>query len=428
MSQASITLLILAIAIVLFVSEKLSLAVTAVGVSMALYLARVISVTDAFSGFVNSSVILFVGMFVVGDALFSTGVATKAGSYITKLAGGSERGLMTAIMVLAAVMSAALSNTSTTAVLMPVTIGIAAASGIARGKLLMPLAFAAGLGGMITLAGTPPNAIVRSVLEGSGLGTFGFFEFGLIGVPLTIAGILYMVTVGYRFISDRTGVAVTLETTSHAQTAATVQPIALWKQWVAIAVFVGTIAAMVFERRLGVPIHVSAVIGAWVLVASGVLSDKQAYQAIDWGTIFLFAGMLPMATALDRSGAGKLIADSVVAAIGQGASPYLITAVIFLVVGGLTQFMSNTAAAAVMAPLALVIASGLGADPRAVLMTVGIAASCAFATPVGTPPNTLVVGPGKFRFLDYTRAGLPLVLVMFVVSVVLIPMIWPFFP
>ena len=365
-------------------------------------------------------------MFIVGGALFSTGVATKAGSLIVKWAGGNERTLLTAVMVLAAAMSATLSNTSTVAVLMPVTIGIAAASGIARGKLLMPLAFAAGLGGMITLAGTPPNAIVRGVLEGSNLGTFGFFEFGLIGVPLTIAGIVYMVTIGYRLIPDRTGV-------DNAPESAPSNGVVIARgntsnQSIAIAVFVGTILAMIFERRIGVPIHVSAVLGALALVATKVLSDKQAYEAVDWGTIFLFAGMLPMATALDRSGAGKMIADSVISILGQGASPYLITAVLFVVVGGLTQFMSNTAAAAVLAPLALVIANGLGADPRAVLMTVGIAASCAFASPVGTPPNTLVVGPGKFKFLDYTKVGLPLVLVMFVVSVALIPMIWPFFP
>lgn len=426
MSQAAITLIVLTVAIVLFVSERLSLAVTAVGVAMALYLTGVISVADAFSGFVNPSVILFVGMFIVGGALFSTGVATKAGSVIVKWAGGNERTLLAAVMVLAAAMSATLSNTSTVAVLMPVTIGIAAASGIARGKLLMPLAFAAGLGGMITLAGTPPNAIVRGVLEGSQLGTFGFFEFGLIGVPLTIAGIVYMVTIGYRLIPDRTGV-------DNAPESAQTKGIVITqgntsKQSIAIAVFVGTILAMIFERRIGVPIHISAVLGALALVATKVLSDKQAYEAVDWGTIFLFAGMLPMATALDRSGAGKMIADSVISILGQGASPYLITAVLFVVVGGLTQFMSNTAAAAVLAPLALVIANGLGADPRAVLMTVGIAASCAFATPVGTPPNTLVVGPGKFKFLDYTKVGLPLVLVMFVVSVALIPMIWPFFP
>jgi len=426
MSQATITLVILAVAIVLFVSERMSLAVTAVGVAMALHLTGVITAADAFAGFVNPSVILFVGMFIVGGALFSTGVATKAGSIIVKLAGGSERTLLAALMVATAAMSATLSNTSTVAVLMPVTIGIAAASGVPRGKLLMPLAFAAGLGGMITLAGTPPNAIVRSVLEGSNLGTFGFFEFGMIGVPLTIAGILYMVTIGYKLIPDRTGVAMVAESAA-AKEVHSPQGIA-WKQGVSIAVFVGTILAMMFERRLGVPIHVSAVLGALMLVATKVLSDKQAYEAVDWGTIFLFSGMLPMATALDRSGAGKMIADSVISIVGQGASPYLITAALFILVGGLTQFMSNTAAAAVLAPLALVIATGLGADPRAVLMTVGIAASCAFATPVGTPPNTLVVGPGKFRFLDYTRVGLPLVGVMFVVSVVLIPMIWPFFP
>jgi len=424
--NATITLLLLAVAIILFVTERIPLAVTAMSVAVLLYLTGVLPVADAFSGLVNPAVILFGGMFVVGNALFETGMAKKAGDSIVRIAGKSEKSLIIAVMVAAAAMSATLSNTSTVAVMLPVTVGIATAAGIARGKLLMPLAFAAGLGGMITLVGTPPNVIARTALEGAKLGTFGFFEFGMIGVPLTIIGILYMVFIGYKLIPDRTsGVAETVITGKPAS--ATNAAVAPWKQWLSVLIFAGTIGAMMTERRLGVPLHVSAVIGALLLVITGVVTEKQAYKSIDWGTMFLFAGMLPLATALDRSGAGKMIADSVIALVGQGASPYVMTAVIFIVVALLTQFMSNTAAAALMAPLGISIAAGLGADPRAVLMTVAIAASCAFASPVGTPPNTLVVGPGNFKFMDYVKVGLPLVLIMFVVSVALIPLIWPFF-
>lgn len=425
MTAATITLLILAAAAVLFVTEVIPLAVTAMSVAVALTLTGVLDAKAAFSGLMDSNVILFAGMFVVGQALFETGVAKKIGDSVVKIAGKSEKALLLAIMVVAAGLSSVLSNTGTTAVLMPVTISIAAAAGFSRGKLLMPLALAAGLGGMITLVGTPPNLVVKGAIENAKLGTFGFFEFGLIGVPLTIAGIIYMLTIGYKLIPDRgvdqEEVAAAVKAEAGEKTASST------KQMISILVMVGTVLAMIFEKQLGVGLHVSATIGALVLVITGVMTDKQAYRAIDWTTIFLFAGMLPLAQALDKTGAGKMIATAVIGIIGQDASPYVITAGLFLLACGLTQFMSNTASTALLAPIGIAIAKGLGADPKAVLMAVAIAASCAFATPVGTPPNTLVLGPGNYKFMDYVKVGTPLILVMFVVSVALIPMIWPFF-
>jgi len=183
------------------------------------------------------------------------------------------------------------------------------------------------------------------------------------------------------------------------------------------------VMAMDFKR---IPLEMAAVIGAIFLVLTGCIKEQQAYRGIDWVTIFLFAGMMPVATALDKSGAGKIIADTVVNFLGAAPSPYMLTAVLFILSAGLTQFMSNTAAAALLCPIGISIANGIGVSPHAVIMAICIAASCAFATPVGTPPNTLVLGAGKYCFMDYVKAGTPLVILEGILCVALIPMIWPF--
>ena len=165
-----------------------------------------------------------------------------------------------------------------------------------------------------------------------------------------------------------------------------------------------------------------------VCVLSGCLTEKQAYASIDWVTIFLFAGMMPVSTAMDKTGAGKLIAGWTVGLMGGSPSPMIVTAILFILSCGLTQFMSNTASAALLCPIGVAIAKQLGASPKAVLMAIAVAASCAFASPVGTPPNTLVLGPGGYKFMDYVKAGTGLCVVSFIVSLIIIPIVWPFFP
>ncbi len=178
----------------------------------------------------------------------------------------------------------------------------------------------------------------------------------------------------------------------------------------------------------GVSLEMAAIIGAIVCVLTGCLTEKQAYASIDWVTIFLFAGMMPVSTAMDKTGAGKLIAEWTVGLMGGTPSPLVVTAVLFILSCALTQFMSNTASAALLCPIGVAISKQLGADPKAVLMAIAVAASCAFASPVGTPPNTLVLGPGGYKFMDYVKAGTGLVIVSFIVSLIVIPIVWPFFP
>ena len=198
------------------------------------------------------------------------------------------------------------------------------------------------------------------------------------------------------------------------------------KMFICAGILIATVIAMVLEKQIHVPMQTSAIVGALVCVLTGCVSEKQAYQGIDWTTIFLFAGMLPLAKAMDTSGAGKLIAHSVLDLIGANPAPMLIVVSMFLLSCGLTQFMSNTASSALLAPIGISIAQSIGVSPHPVLMAIGIAASCAFTTPVATPPNTLVLGPGKFRFMDYVKIGVPLAVLSLITCAVIIPMVWPF--
>ena len=167
---------------------------------------------------------------------------------------------------------------------------------------------------------------------------------------------------------------------------------------------------------------------AIILILTGVISEKEALRSIDLKTVFLFGGSLALASALETTGAGTLVADAIIHALGDTPSPFLMLLVIWIITCALTNFMSNTATTALMVPIAVALAQGLGADPRAVVVATVIAGSCAYATPIGMPANTMVVGIGGYSFRDYVKAGLPLIGVSFVICMVLLPILFPFFP
>ena len=422
MAQSTKCLILLAVIALFFVTEIIPLAVTAMAGSIACGLLGFIPAKQVFSGLSNSTVVLFAGMFVVGAAMFYTGLAQKIGETVVKLTGTGENSLMVGVMLVGAGLSSVLSNTGTAACLLPVVLGVCAAAKIPASTELMPLAFACGLGGIITLVGTPPNIIASGALEQAGYRAFGFFEFAKIGIPLTLAGLIYMMFIGKhllpkRVISEDTEVEQEIEANETSTN----------KMIVSGVILVAVVLVMALGIK-GVTLEMAAITGAIIAVLTGCLTEKQAYASIDWVTIFLFAGMMPVSSAMSKTGAGKVIAEWAVGLMGGTPSPMIVTAVLFILSCGLTQFMSNTASAALLCPIGIAISKQLGADPAAVLMAIAVAASCAFATPVGTPPNTLVLGPGGFKFMDYVKAGTGLVIVCFVISLILIPMFWPFFP
>ena len=319
-------------------------------------------------------------MFVVGGALFETGMANKVGGVITHFA-KTEKQLIFTIMVVVGVMSGFLSNTGTAAVLIPVVIGVAAKSGFSRSRLLMPLVFAAALG-------------------------------------------LYFLTIGYKFLpnnpnSGEVGSVGEQRDYSH---------VPRWKQILSLVVLIATILGMIFEKQTGISLAVAGCIGALVLVVTGVLTEKQAYKAIDSQTIFIFGGTLALAKALEMTGAGKLVADQVIGLLGNNSSPFMLLVVVFALSVVMTNFMSNTATVALLVPVSLSIAAGMGADPRAVLMATVIGSSCAYATPIGMPANMMVLSAGGYKFVDYAKSGIPLIIVSTIVSLILLPILFPFHP
>ena len=422
MSPAIKCLILLAVVALLFVTELIPLAVTATGAAIACGLLGLIPAKQVFSGLSNSTVVLFAGMFVVGASMFYTGLAQEIGNTVVKMCGTGENSLMFGLMIVGTVLSAVLSNTGTAACLLPVALGICSAAKIPASRQLMPLAFACGWGGIITMVGTPPNIIATGAMTAAGLEPFGFFEFAWIGIPVSVAGMIYMMFVGKYLLPNKQ-----LDADQEIEQEIEANETSKSKQMVSGVILLAVVLVMALGIK-GITLEMAAIIGALVCVLTGCLTEKQAYASIDWVTIFLFAGMMPVSKAMDVTGAGKMIADWTVGLMGGSPSPMVVTAVLFILSCGLTQFMSNTASAALLCPIGIAIAKNLGADPRAVLMAIAVAASCAFASPVGTPPNTLVLGPGQYKFMDYVKAGTGLIIVCFVISLVVIPMVWPFFP
>ena len=421
MNPEVITLLFLAFAVVMFVWEKIPLGVTSMIICVGLVVTGVLDWKTAFSGFIDSNVILFVAMFIVGGALFETGMANKIGGVVTHFA-KTEKQLIIAIMVIVGLMSGVLSNTGTAAVLIPVVIGIAAKSGYSKSKLLMPLVFAAAMGGNLSLIGAPGNLIAQSVMEEMGM-EFRFFEYAKVGLPILVCGIIYFAFFGYKLLPDR---ANNDENGNGEQQDFSNVP--KWKQTLSLVILIFTLLGMIFEDQIGIKLCITGCIGALALILTGVISEKNALKSIDLKTIFLFGGTLSLASALQTTGAGEDIAKAVIGVLGENPSPYVLTFVVFMLCCVLTNFMSNTATTALMAPICVSIAEGMGADPRAVLMACVIGGSCAYATPIGMPANTMVVTAGGYTFKDYAKAGIPLILVATVVSMILLPILYPFFP
>ena len=312
-------------------------------------------------------------------------------------------------------------NTGTAAVLIPVVCGIADESGFSRGKLLMPLVFAAALGGNLSIIGAPGNLMGVNALQEMGLAT-SFFMYAPVGLPMLLAGILYYAVIGYRFLPNTVGEG------QAEGSSRNFSQVPAWKQITSLVVLVVVVFAMIFESQIGISLQVSACIGAIVLVVLGVISEKEALKSIDLKVVLLFGGSLALAEALETTGAGTLIADFIVGLLGSNPHPILILLAIFVVGCVLTNFMSNTATTALMVPIATSLAQSLGADPRAMIIATVIACSCAYATPIGMPANTMVVGLGGYKFNDYVKSGMPMILIAFVICMVLLPILYPFFP
>ncbi|QZD82012.1 SLC13 family permease [Klebsiella pneumoniae] len=422
MSPAIITLLILVVAIIIFISDRLPMGLVAFMVPMALYFFGVIGVKDIFASIVNENVILIIAMCVLGAAFFKTGLAWQSSKILLKYA-KTERSLSVLIFMISGVMSAFVSNSGTVAVLIPIVLGIAGTSQIKPIKLLMPLVFGATIGADISIIGSPGNLIAKNTIETFSKGNLSvpFFEYAKIGIPLMIACALLLFFFGSRLIPDRDG---------HEQSDVQMDysHIPEWHKLLTLIVFVLAILGMVATDYVKFlpPIHIIACCAAIVLVLTGVLNQKETFNSFETLTVFMLAFMMPLGAALNSTGAGEMIARAVISVTGN-SGVIVIMASLWILTWALTQVMSNTAACTLLCPVGWTIAQSIGAEPRAVVIAIFIASSVAVCTPMAIPANSMIIGPGNVKFKDFLKPGLAISFVCFIVSMILLPVFYPFY-
>ena len=423
MTPAAITLIVFLVALGLFIADFLPMGLMVFMVPVALYFCGVIEAKEIFAPLVGQSIILVVAMSVIGAALFRTGMAERIGRLLFRFCPG-ERSLMLVVTLFSGLVSSFVSNTGTVAILIPIIMGAAASHKVSPSRLLIPLTAGATLGGNISVIGSPGNLIAKETIEkfSEGAMSVKFFEYAGVGIPLLVAAAVFYALVGPKVLPAKGGdVAAGAPSPGEADSSSS------WKGWFTVVVLLGTVAAMIgadYFKWLP-PMHITACVGAIAVVLFGVLTQKEAFAAFDMQAVFLLSFMTPLGGAMMKTGAAQQIADAVVG-IGGGHGPLIMMAVLWLTVWGLTQVMSNTATCALFCPIGWTIAKTIEADPRAVVIAILIASSVAICTPLAIPANAMILEPGGLRFKDFFRPGICLSALAFVLSMVLLPILYPF--
>ncbi len=422
MAPSTICIIILVLAIISFLLEKIPVNMTVMLTLISLVLLRLVTPAQAIAGFAGTTILMLIGVVIVGSALFETGVCDKIAATVTKFA-KTERQMIMAIMVISSIMSAGLSNSGTVAVFIPIIMGICATTGFSHSKLLMSAFLGSMAGGRLTLVGDAAiNVLIGDQIKALGY-PFGFFEISKIGVPLTLIMLVYTYFIGYKFLPDIKikGMDDQLFNSKEPKNAPR------WKQIASVVVLFLVFVAMIFEKQTGIPSYMVAIIGAVMDVLLGIFTEKQAYQLVSIKTVILLGGMVPLATALKNTGAAQIIADQLIWIIGNSTNVYFITIVIFVLTVIMTQFMSNVVAVTLLMPIVIAIANTIGVIPSALIMVLGIASTMSILSPIACPPANLIYSYGGYKFSDYLKSNIGLTLVFLVACIVLIPMIWPLY-
>ena len=414
------TLLIIVLTLILFAMDKLPMGFVAMLSAIVLGITGCMSLNKIYSGWSSSLVIMLIGMMIVGDAMFQTGAVLMIGRNImrSKFA-QNERAVMAIIMLLSGVLSAFLSNTAVVATFIPLIGAMVASSGgtLRQKHLMMPLGFAAAMGGTLTVIGSTSQPMVNTVLEGQGLELMPIFSILPVAAPSFIFMIVYMVTVGYKMfpkVLDFEDQVPDVDATAIEAFKPT------WRTWVSI----GTLVFCVFGFFSGIwDTAVVALIGAAIAIITSCVDFKGAFKRVDWNTITVMAFAQGIAAAMNDSGAGAMIANWVVDMVGDNLWLQMAGCVIVNTV--LTNIMSNTATAAMMAPIYILIASHLGVSYFPFMIAIAVATNLTAATPIGGTAVTMTSQAG-YRFSDFVKIGTPMNIAWAIITIIMTLIVYPF--
>lgn len=417
MSSMTIALAILAVTIVLFILEPVPIIVTAIGASIAYAYTGIIDISNIFSGYNSTTIILLAGMMVVGSSLFHTGITDVIGERMIKITGKSERNIILATLIVSCLLSSVCSNIGVMTAMAPLVTAMCISAGIGPSKALLSLLFGAQFGGFLTLVGVGSNASAANAMSELGYEPFGFFGITPFGIGVCVIGTLYFTFIGAKLIPD----------TGYVPEFANVEKKELNKGRAAIAVLVMVgVLIVIAASPAAIPMHIAAVVGALIIISTKCMSVKDAIRAIDWNCLLLVGALTAISSGVQNSGAGNAVANLILKILGDNPSPFMITTVIFFAAALLTQVMSNIPTILIFMPIGISIAESIGVSPYPIAMVITLAGAASYATPFAAPQNMMTVGWTNYKFKDFVKIGIPMVLITYAVVAVLIPVVLPY--
>ena len=424
MTSMHITLIILLITIIAFATGKVPFSVISSGIILALVLTGIRTPAEAFSGFINTNVIMFVAMFVIGAGLTKTKLIDHAQNLVIRYKENPR--MLILLSCLAAALLACITNaTATAAIMIPLLIEIANDIGTSRSKLLFPAMACANIATSMTFLGQGASNMTWNdiMMKGGAPHSFQVWDFTIARIPLLIVAIAYMVFLGHKLMPDIDNSKFD-DNIHNREKTIKLSPL---KEKIALIIVLTTIILMLFENIIGIKMYLIACIGAVLLVLTGVLSEKEALGAIHQPTIFLFAGVLTLSDAIQVTGVGDLVADYMIKMAGDTTNPYVMMAVFFIIPFLLTQVMSNLATLTIFIPLVTSACLKMGIDPRAAVVGVLTASCISIMTPMAAPCQIMIMEPGGYTFKDYLKCGTPLALILAMMTIFLMPLMFPFY-
>lgn len=403
-------LAILAFVAILWPTEALHVTITAILIPILAACTGLMSTKNALVGFADANIFLFFGGFALAAAMHHQQLDKIIAQYILRLARGHFMLSLLFLFSTTAFLSMWMSNTATAAMMLPLAIGMLAKVDSEKERntfvfVLLGIAYSASIGGIGTLVGTPPNAIVATQLN------ITFAQWLQYGIPMVIVFMPLMIFVLYFTFKPKLNL--TFDTNNEMipmdfekyLTLGIFALIALC--WVFSAWVQPFVASLFGVAKITNFDSIIAIFAAVLVVACGVIQWKQVQASTDWGVLMLFGGGITLSLILKDSGASRVMADGIVWLI-EGRNIFLIALIVGVFIVFLTEFTSNTASAALLVPLFISIAESLGVPSLGLALIIAIGASCAFMLPVATPPNAIVFGTGRIKQTEMVKAGIRL--------------------
>lgn len=418
MEPAIISLLVFIICIVLFIWDKLPMATTALLGCVLMVILGVCDFKTAFGQLSSSTVVLTVGVMIIGAAISETGLAAAIGAWIVRISNGSETRLMIGTYLVSALMSAFLTNSAVLAIFIPIIMGLSASSEKINGRnLIMPIAYGCVIGGASTLVGSTQQMTAQGLLEEAGLRTFRTFDFSLVGGMLVLLGLAYCLFIGRKrgekIWGDR-------EDESSYQAGKTVGEYDKRKMIAVTVIFTLTVFFYITEW---LPLAVTSTTAALLCIITGCISQKKAIGSVNWNIVGRLAGCLGIAKALEAAGGTQLISNGFRMLVGDSINPYLLFCILILLVQVTSEFISNSTAIMIVLPIVLSIAPDLGLNTYAFALGITIAAGMSLSCPLSSSTLGMSMSVG-YRFNDYFRYSFPFDVIAYLTIVTIVPAIY----